>query len=68
MPPEHNRSNDCSDEPQKHVDEVDPHGVLEPRDVMVAVGVHVDVDGGEDTEDGCPEDAATRNVSKILAS
>ena len=55
--PEGNRSGHRGDEPEQHVDEVDPNGVLEARDVVVAVWVLVDVDVGEDTEDGGPEDA-----------
>jgi len=67
VPPEHERSNDRSDEPEEHVDEVDPDGVLEPRDVVIAVWVLMDVDRGEDAEDSRPQDAANGMLANPLA-
>jgi hypothetical protein len=47
---------DGTNQPQKHVDQVHPHGVLHPRNARIALGVFVDVHLAEYTEDCDPED------------
>lgn len=55
---EHDHANDSADEPQEHIDQVDPDGVFHSLDPAIALRVLVNVEFTEDTEDGCPEDTA----------
>jgi len=48
---------DCGDEPQQHIDQIDPHCVLHPRHARIAFWILMDVQFAEDAEDGSPEDA-----------
>lgn len=47
---------DGANEPQQHVGEVDPNGVLHALDVAVTLGVLLDVHVAEQAEEGDPED------------
>ena len=52
------------DEPQDHVGEVDPDGVLHADLAgLLGGGVGLDVDAAEGAEEGCPEDAVSKDVS-----
>lgn len=55
---EQERAQQGGDEPEEHVDEIDPDGVLHSFGGAVGgVGVDVDEEFAEDAEDGGPEDA-----------
>ncbi len=48
------------DEPETHVDQIDPDRVLHPPNSAIAFGVQVDVHAAEDAENRSPEDAGAR--------
>jgi len=45
---------DCGDEPQQHIDQIDPHRVLHPCHARIAFRVLMNVQFAEDAEDGSP--------------
>ena len=53
----HKRAEDGAEQPEQHVDEIDPHAVLHALDARVAFGFFVDVHAAEDAEEGGVEDA-----------
>jgi len=56
---------DKGNEPEKHVDEVDPYGVLHADlTALLWSRVSFDVDVSEESEKGCPEDARRQKISK----
>ncbi|KAH0565133.1 hypothetical protein GP486_001466 [Trichoglossum hirsutum] len=55
-----------TDQPQKHVDQVHPHGVLHPHNAGIAFGVFVDVHLAEYAKDCDPEDAKQRGELGFL--
>lgn len=58
IPEEHKRAGDGGDEPEQHVDQVDPNRILAPLGAAVALRVLVDVDIAKGAEDGGPENTA----------
>lgn len=60
IPEEHQTTGDGGDEPEQHVDQIDPDSILGPLDAAVALRVLVDEKLAKDAEDSDPEDTAFR--------
>lgn len=52
-----NQAQDSSDEPEQHIDQINPYRILHPRDVLVSFRVYLNEQFSKYTKDGCPKDA-----------
>lgn len=55
-PPETNDTNDNADQPENHIDKVDPHSILHSLNVTVPFRILVDVHRSEQPKHSDPED------------
>ena len=58
---EHDHSVNGRDEPEQHIDEIDPDSVLHPPDSAVAFRLLMNVHPGEKTEEGGKKDTAAQS-------
>ena len=61
---EPHRREDGREEPEQHIDQIDPHGILHPLDSAVSLGFLMHKHLPKDPEHGCPEN--TNGRSSIL--
>ena len=51
---EGDQSHNTRDKPKKHVDQIDPYSVLHPLNLAIALGILVNINPSESTEDSSP--------------
>lgn len=54
-PPKANATKDRAHKPKQHVDKVNPHGILHPRNTTISFRILFDVHRSKETKDSGPE-------------